>query len=198
MIHLLLDLIRPTSGRALIHDIEVSSEPLAAKRHVAYLSESVVLFQHLTARQNLDYFARLAGRAGLAKTEAHEAMERVALPARAFEQRVRELSKGMRQKLGLAIAMIKDAPALLLDEPISGLDPQAAAELVGTLSGLRDRGKAILMSTHDIFRARQLADRVGILRQGRKVAELDRTRLAAEDLESLYLAYMGSDDPGAG
>jgi ABC-2 type transport system ATP-binding protein len=96
----------------------------------------------------------------------------------------------MRQKLGIAICMIKDAPALLLDEPTAGLDPKAAAEFLETLRDLRQRGKAILMSTHDIFRAKEMADRVGIMKEGRKVMERTREELEYENLERLYLDYM--------
>ena len=93
------------------------------------------------------------------------------LEEKAFEQKVREFSKGMRQKLGIAIAMIKDAPALLLDEPTAGLDPKAGAEFLKTLVDLRTKEKAILMSTHDIFRSKDVADRVGIMKEGRMVME---------------------------
>jgi ABC-2 type transport system ATP-binding protein len=99
----------------------------------------------------------------------------------------------MLQKLGIAIAISKDTPALLLDEPMSGLDPKAAADLVTTLAGLRDRGKAILMSTHDIFRAKEIGDRVGIMKEGRLVMERTRQELQYEDLVKIYIDYMKSE-----
>ncbi len=92
-------------------------------------------------------------------------MRRVGLPENAFEMRVKNFSKGMRQKLGITIAIIKDAPNILLDEPTSGLDPKAAAEFIKILKGLRDQGKSILMCTHDIFRAKEIADHVGIMKE---------------------------------
>ena len=127
------------------------------------------------------------------------AMREVGLPERSFEQRVGTFSRGMRQKLGIAMAMVKDAPALLLDEPLAGLDPQAAAELVETLKRLRDSGRAILLSTHDLFHAKQLADTVGILKEGRKVLSCSRQELRYESLETLYLDYLrgGVDRFGA-
>ncbi|MFZ0429113.1 MAG: ABC transporter ATP-binding protein [Acidobacteriota bacterium] len=189
-INLFLNFIEPSSGRALINDIDVVRNPLEAKRHVAYLSENVMLYGNFTARQNLDFFARLAGRNQLEREEYYAVMRRVGLPERAFEQRVREFSKGMRQKLGIAICMIKDAPALIMDEPMSGLDPKAAAELVETLEELSSAGKAILMSTHDVFRAKEMADVVGIMKEGRKVMERTREELGQDDLEKLYLDYM--------
>jgi len=103
---------------------------------------------------------------------------------------VKEFSKGMRQKVGLASAIVKDAQAILLDEPTSGLDPKVGAELMETLADLRSRGKAILVATHDIFRATEIADRIGIMKEGRKVMERTRAELEQEDLQTLYLDYM--------
>lgn len=190
---LFLGFIEPSSGQALINGVDVFRNPLEAKRYVGYLSENVRLYGHLTARQNLEYFAQLAGQGAVSKAEGSALMARVGLPEGAFERQVKQFSKGMRQKLGIAIATIKNAPALLLDEPMSGLDPKAAAELVESLKGLRESGKAILMSTHDIFRAKELADRVGIMRSGKKVAELTKAELEHENLERLYLDFMRGD-----
>ena len=189
-INLFLNFIEPSSGQALINDIDVVSDPLEAKKHVAYVSENVMLYPGFTARQNLDFFARLGGWRDLQKEDYYRVMRRVGLPEKAFDQKVKEFSKGMRQKLGIAIAIIKDAPALFLDEPTSGLDPKAAAEFSETLLDLREQRKAILMSTHDIFRAKELADRVGIMKEGRKVMERTREELKFENLEHLYLDYM--------
>ncbi len=189
-INLFLNFIEPTSGEAFLNDIDVEKDPLEAKKYVAYVSENVMLYGNFTARQNLDFFAKLGGRRGLKREDYYRVMREVGLPERAFEQRLKEFSKGMRQKLGIAIAMIKDAPALLLDEPTAGLDPKAGAEFLETLLDLKRQGKAILMSTHDIFRAKDVADRVGIMKEGRKVMERTREELEFENLEHLYLDYM--------
>ena len=119
-------------------------------------------------------------------------MRRVSLQEKAFDQRVKNFSKGMRQKLGIAIAIVKDAPAVLLDEPTSGLDPKAAAEFLEIMTELRSEGKAVLMSTHDIFRAKEIGDRVGIMREGRLVMERTREELRHEDLNRIYIDYMES------
>lgn len=192
--NLFLDFIGPTSGRALINGVEVAADPMEAKRWVAYLPENVTLYGHFTARQNLEFFARLGGGSSLRPADYDQVMRSVGLPEKSFDQRVREFSKGMRQKLGIAICVVKEAPALLLDEPMSGLDPKAASELVELLRALRDQGKAILMSTHDIFRAKGFADRVGIMKEGRKVMERTRKELEQESLENIYLDYMRGDD----
>jgi ABC-2 type transport system ATP-binding protein len=189
-INLFLNIIEASSGEAYLNEIDVEKDPLEAKKYVAYVSENVMLYGNFTARQNLDFFAKLGGKKRLKKDDYYRVMREVGLPERAFEQRLKEFSKGMRQKLGIAIAMIKDAPALLLDEPTSGLDPKAGAEFLETLMELRRQGKAILMSTHDIFRAKDVADRVGIMKEGRKVMERTREELQFENLEHLYLDYM--------
>lgn len=189
-INLFLDFIAPTGGKARIDAVEVAVNPLEAKKKAAYVSENVMLYGNFTARQNLDFFAQLSGCSDMSREDFYMVLRRVGLQEKAFEQRVKNFSKGMRQKLGIAIAIVKDASNVLLDEPTSGLDPKAAAELMTLLGELRDEGKAIFMCTHDIFRARELADRVGIMKEGRLVMVRTREELAEEDLERLYLDYM--------
>jgi ABC-2 type transport system ATP-binding protein len=189
-VNLFLNFIDPTSGQALLNGIDCTRAPLEAKKYVSFVSENVMLYGNFTARQNLDFFARLAGRRDMSKEDYYMVMRKVGLPEKAFEQRLKEFSKGMRQKLGIAIALVKDAPAILLDEPTSGLDPKAAAEFLQLLKNLKAQGKAILMSTHDIFRTKEIADRVGILKEGRLVMQRTREELLMEDLEQLYLDYM--------
>jgi ABC-2 type transport system ATP-binding protein len=189
-INLFFNFIEPTAGSALLNGVDCTKNPLDAKKHAAYVSENVMLYGNFTARQNLDFFTNLAGRKDLKKEDYYMVMRQVGLPERAFEQRVKTFSKGMRQKLGIAIAILKQAPALLLDEPTSGLDPKAAAEFVELLLALRREGKAILMSTHDIFRAKEIADVVGIMKEGVLIMEKSKEQLEAEDLEKLYLKYM--------
>ena len=188
-INLLLNFIEPTSGAAFINRIDVKENPLEAKRHISYVSENVMLYGNFTARENLDFFAKLGGKRGLTKDDYYMALREVGLQEKSFEQRIKHLSKGMRQKVAIAIAITRDTPAILLDEPTSGLDPKAGTEFVEILNDLRQRNKAILMSTHDIFRAKDIADRVGILKEGRKVIERTHDEIEHEDLHSLYLNY---------
>lgn len=190
-INLFLDFIQPTSGQALINGIDVHKNPLEAKKKLAYVSESVTLYGNLTARQNLEFFAKLSAKRDLKRDDYYMVLREVGLQERAFEQQVKNFSKGMRQKVGIGIAITIDAPAILLDEPTAGLDPKAAAEFLEILNDLRSGGKAILMSTHDIFRAKEIANRVGIMKEGRKIMEHTREELDREELEGLYLDYMG-------
>lgn len=189
-INLFLNFIEPTSGQALINGIDVNREPLRAKKHLCYLPENFMLYTNFTARQNLDFFAKLTGKRGLKKEHYYRTLREVGLQEKAFDKNVESFTKGMRQKLGLAIAMIRDASALLMDEPTSGLDPKDSIEFMESVSEMRERGKAILISTHDIFRVKDIADRVGILKEGRKVIERTRDELKQENMEALYLSYM--------
>ncbi len=185
-----LGFTEPTEGTVCICGIDVTQEPLRAKQHVAYVSENVMLYGNFTARQNLDFFARLGGRNEVSDADCEGVLTRVGLQADAFDRRVKGFSKGMRQKLGIAIAIMKDAEVILLDEPTSGLDPKSGAEFLQLLAELRVEGKAIWMTTHDIFRAKEVADRVGIMSGGQLVRLLTREELEREDLETLYVSYV--------
>lgn len=189
-INIFLNFIDPTEGEARIDGIVTHKEPLKAKERVAYVSENVMLYPNFTALQNLDFFARLGGKTHYTKDDYSQVLLRVGLQEEAHNRRLKGFSKGMRQKCGIAIAILKDAPAILLDEPTSGLDPKAGLEFTRLLLSLKEEGKAILMSTHDIFRAKDVADTVGIMNQGDLVMQRTHEEIAGEDLEKLYVQYM--------
>ena len=190
-INLFLNFLTPTMGKATINDIDVAKNPLEAKKHVSFLSENVMLYGNFTARQNLEFFAKIGGKTKMTKADYYALLRKVGLQDEAIEKKLKTFSKGMRQKVGLAIALAKDADNILLDEPSSGLDPKAASELVALLKEQKQAGKAILMCTHDIFRAKELADEVGIMKYGRLVKWLSRKEFLEENLERLYLEYIG-------
>lgn len=189
-INLILGFIPPTEGTALIEGIDVVKEPLKSKDFVSFVSENVMLYGNFTAYQNLDYFSRLAGKRNLTKTDYAQVMKSVGLQEEAFDMRTRNFSKGMRQKLGIAIAILKDAPNLILDEPTSGLDPRSGQEFLELLLELRDKGRSIFISSHDIFRAKYIADRVGFMMQGKLVMMKSSEELKGEDLNKIYVEYM--------
>jgi len=189
-INLFLNFIEPTAGEARIDGIVTHRDPLAAKAKVAFVSENVMLYPNFTAMQNLEYFTRLSGKGAPAQDALRQALLRTGLAEEAHHKRLRGFSKGMRQKCGIAIAIMKNAPAILLDEPTSGLDPRAGFEFIALLKSLRDEGKAVLMSTHDIFRAKEAADTVGIMDRGRLVMQRTAGELAGEDLERVYMQHI--------
>ncbi len=193
-INLFLNFIPPTEGTALVEGIDVVKEPLRSKEFVSFVSENVMLYGNFTAIQNLDYFTKLSGKRGLTKTDYAAVLESVGLQKDAFDARSKTYSKGMRQKLGLAIAIIKDAPNVILDEPTSGLDPKSGQEFLNLLAGMRDKGKSVFMSTHDIFRAKMIADRVGFMKNGKMGLLMTRQELEGRDLTELYVQYMDERD----
>jgi ABC-2 type transport system ATP-binding protein len=189
-INLILGFIPPTEGTALVEGVDVVKEPLRSKEYISYVSENVMLYGNFTAFQNLDYFSKLAGKRNLRRSDYEEVMQRVGLQKEAYDMRIKNFSKGMRQKLGIAVAILKDAPNLILDEPTSGLDPKSGQEFLGLLLELKEKGKSIFISSHDIFRAKFIADRVGFMKQGQLVMMKTSDDLRGEDLNKLYLQYM--------
>jgi len=193
-INLFLNFIPPTEGTALIEGIDIVKEPLKSKEFVSFVSENVMLYGNFTAIQNLDYFTKLAGKRGFTKADYAAVLQSVGLQKDAYDARSKTYSKGMRQKLGLAIAIIKDAPNVILDEPTSGLDPKSGQEFLNLLGVMKDKGKSVLMSTHDIFRAKMIADRVGFMKNGKLGLLKTRQELEGEDLTELYIQYMDERD----
>jgi ABC-2 type transport system ATP-binding protein len=197
-INLFLNFLEPTEGEARVDGIVTHKEPLKAKEKIAFVSENVMLYATFTAIQNLEYFAHLAGKHDYTRKDFRDVLLRVGLQEEAHDKKLRGFSKGMRQKCGIAIAILKNAPAILLDEPTSGLDPQAGFEFIRLLGSLRDEGKAILMSTHDIFRAKEIATVVGIMNKGKLVMQRAAAELVGENLEQLYMQHMaGHMQPAA-
>ena len=188
-INLFLNFITPSDGQAMVNGLNVTEAPLDSKKYLAYIPEQVMLYSNLSARENLRYFARLGGH-DYANAEYHDFLERVGLQGDAVDRRVKTFSKGMRQKVGVAIALAKQAKALLLDEPTSGLDPKASNEFSELLLQLKSDGAAILMATHDLFRAKETGTRIGIMREGQLVQELSTDEVSHADLEQIYLQHM--------
>lgn len=192
LINVFLNFLTPSSGEARIDGLDVTRHPLETKRAVAYIPEHVMLYGSLSGLENLRYFAALATGRTASRDELLELLARVGLDEAAAVRRVATYSKGMRQKVGIAIATAKRARAFLLDEPTSGLDPKAASEFSQLLQKARDDGVAVLTTTHDLFHAKQTGTRIGIMKAGKLVADLAGADLGDADLEALYLQHMGA------
>ena len=197
-INLFLNFIAPTSGLARIDGLDVFAHPMETKQRLAYIPEQVTLYRNLTGLENLRFFSRLAkaavyperSRRADADEELLAILAQAGLTADQARARVSSYSKGMRQKVGIAITIAKRASALLLDEPTSGLDPKASNDFSTLLADLSGRGVAILMATHDLFRAKESGTSVGIMKHGRLVETLSTSELGHRDLEQIYLAHM--------
>lgn len=188
-INLFLGFLEPTSGGAFVDGVGVKQAPSEARKRLAYIPEQVALYPTLTGLENLEFFDRLSG-TRRARRELLALLARAGLPETAAHRRASTYSKGMRQKVGVAVALARDARALLLDEPLSGLDPVAANDFCKLLVAMKDEGRAVLMATHDVFRAKEVGTRIGIMKAGRLVDVLDAASLHAKEIEDIYLRHM--------
>ena len=189
-INLILGFTRPTSGSVHVNNLDVQKHPLKTKRLLAYIPEQVMLYKNLSGLENLAYFTGLAGHDEYSNEGLRAFLSQAGLQEEAHTRRVSGYSKGMRQKVGIALALAKDAKALLLDEPTSGLDPSASYEFSSLLQRMSEQGVAVLMATHDLFRAKEIGSRIGIMHKGRIVRELKGNELKTADLEAIYLEHM--------
>jgi ABC-2 type transport system ATP-binding protein len=171
-------------------NIQLAGSPLppaqAAVEHAAYIAENVALYERLTGVENVEFFMKLLG-IKPDRRAIEVLLERAGLPQHAWHRMAYGYSKGMRQKVGIVMALAKGAKVLVLDEPTSGLDPEASVAFGDLVRDLADQGAAVLMATHDLFRAQELADRCGMLVGGQLAGEWKLGELNAGELERNYL-----------
>ena len=169
---MLLGLTEPTSGEARVLGLDPAREPRLVKRRVGYLPDAVGFYGGMTGRQNLRYTARLNGLRGEAAESAiQEVLVQVRLDDRADDM-VDTYSRGMRQRLGIADALVKSPDVLILDEPTTAIDPLGVVEILDLLRALvHERGLAILLSSHLLTQVQSVCDRIGIFASGRMVGQ---------------------------
>ena len=184
-----IGLLQPDSGEALVFGNSAIDRPREVRSQVAYLPENAALYEHLDAWQNIRYFLSLADVAR-SDDEIESAFDAVALPAGSRARRLDSYSKGMRQKVSIALALLRGAPVLMLDEPTSGLDPAAIEEFNGLVDTLRNRGVTILLVTHDLIGACQVRARVGLIKDGSISAIVNTGEREAVDLEELRALFV--------
>lgn len=187
-LHMLLGLLPPSGGSAWLAGVDVVASPQEAYRHVGYLSENVLLYGNLTAYQNLRFFARVSG-VPVPEYRLQQLLTRVGL-AKVQDRRVGTFSKGMRQRLGLAVALVKEPPTLVMDEPTTGLDPDGTESLLELIREARGEGRAILLSTHDLHRVPEVADRVAFMGRGRVQEVIGPYRFG--EIHDLYRRHSGA------
>ena len=188
-LNLLLGFLDSDSG-----SIEISNsndKKLVSRDMIGYIPENVNLYPYLSGIENLDYFCKISG-LSLNHIKLSELLNECGLENDAHNKKTSEYSKGMRQKVGIAIALAKNAKIYLLDEPASGLDPMASNELSVILKKLSTNGATILMASHDLFRVRETCDKIGILKQGSLIKEMLSKDVTSNELEEIYLNFMQS------
>lgn len=184
-INIFLGLLQSSSGEALIDGVSVNDDK-SVRSTIAYIPEIVQLYSNLSGLENLEFFSRLAGFVYTLE-ELTEFLKRANLQEEAHNKRLSAYSKGMRQKVGIAIALAKNASYILMDEPTSGLDPKASVEFATLCKQLSEAGVAILMATHDIFNAVNIGSKIGIMREGALVHTTETSGISAQELQELYI-----------
>ncbi len=168
-INLILGLINPDEGRIRVEGIDVLKNPLEVKRICGYLPEKAGFYEHLTAKQNLLYFSEFYGmNRDEALKKVKECLELVGLE-NAMDRKVGEFSRGMKQRLGLAQALINDPKVIFLDEPTAGLDPKGSADFLNIIRQLKDEGKTIFFSSHILSEVKKVCETFGVIYRGKLV-----------------------------
>lgn len=185
-INLFLGLLKPTEGEAIVNGVTVKSNGNATTKMIAYIPEVVQLYGNLSGLENLNFFSRLAG-FKYADTALAAFLVKAGLQASSHNDKLSSYSKGMRQKVGIAIALSKNADYIFMDEPISGLDPKATLEFTKICKELSQEGKTIFMATHDIFNAVNVGTKIGIMKEGKLVYTANTNTINANELQDLYL-----------
>ena len=184
----LLGFAKPEAGTIRVAGIDPVADADAARRRIAYLPENVALYDHLTAIENADYLLALSGEPK-SRDAITGAFAAAGLQERAWDLRLSGFSKGMRQKVAIAVALLREVPVLLLDEPTSGLDPRAAADFNALVVSVRERGTSVLMVTHDLISAVDVADRIGFIDAGRIIDEVEAAGTERFDLRALHARF---------
>lgn len=184
-LNILLNFITPDSGEAWVDGVNVQLEPHKSKQRLVYLPENVNLYQEFNAIDNLSYLARLCNHVP-ELNDIRRALQKAGLQEDAWLQPLASYSKGMRQKVGIAFAILRRSLVLLLDEPTSGLDPSATREFIKITEQLAKQGAAILMVTHDLYCAHTLATHIGIMKRGRLLDVFANQQHSLDSLEHLY------------
>jgi len=188
-INILLGFVIPDSGYSKINGIDTISNSVESRKHIGFIPENVNLYPYLSGIENLEYFCKL-NKMNYSHNQLQEILNHCGLDDGDFNKRMATYSKGMRQKVGIAIALAKDAEVYLLDEPASGLDPLASNDLSTLLRKLSSEGATILMASHDIFRVRETCDRIGIIKNGQLVKKMNTSEVSTKELEKIYIDYM--------
>jgi heme exporter protein A len=183
-------LLRPSAGTVRLAGLDAQSQALEVRRRVGVVCHQTFLYSELTALENLEFYGRLYG-LSQANDRARQQLRRVGLEGQA-DVPGRDLSRGMQQRLTLARALIHEPPILLLDEPDTGLDQRWTAFLVDLLAEVAREGRTVLLTTHDLERTLDMADRLVVLNRGKVVFDAKRDELDVGSLKETYLRHTGA------
>jgi ABC-2 type transport system ATP-binding protein len=185
-LNILLGFLKPDSGQVRVGGFDPIRSASEARRLIAYIPENVALYPELSGAENLEYLTSLGGRR-LSRSETSALLQRVGLSGADAPRRVSDYSKGMRQRVALALALARKARILLLDEPTTGLDPAAVSQLAVILRELCSEGASVLLTSHDLWHLSLDTDQVGILRDGCLHAQFRASEMTAQQIADAYL-----------
>lgn len=188
LMHIISTLAKPTGGRVRVAGYDLADGAVALRRQIGLVSHKTLLYDDLSAEQNLRFYARMYD-VPAAQVRIESVLQRVGLWGRQRDP-VRTYSRGMQQRLAIARAMLHDPPILLLDEPDTGLDQHATAMLTDLLREVGATQRTVLMTTHNLERGLELGDRVAILARGRIAYQADKSALDSRQFREIYHQYV--------
>jgi len=190
-LRMLATILQPSDGTAKVAGFDIVEQPERVRASVGFLSTATALYGRLTARETVEYFGRLNGLNGGALRQRTDELFKLLEIGEFADRRCDKLSTGMKQKVSIARTLVHDPPVMIFDEPTVGLDVMTARTIVGFIRDCRARGKTVIFSTHVMSEAEKLCDTIGIIHDGRLLAEGTlaelRQRAGLEDLEEIFV-----------
>jgi ABC-2 type transport system ATP-binding protein len=194
LLKLLAGLLEPTSGDLFLHGVDVKKHPEQVKELIGYLPEESRLYETMRAEEYISFFGELYG---LPRGQIRERQQSLfsALALQTDGKKISEFSKGMKRKLAISRSLLHDPPILIYDEPTSGLDPITSRFIIDYLKNLRNKGKSVILSAHNLFQVEAICDRIMILRRGKIVATGDMQELRNQFGTISYSIYFLAEEP---
>ncbi len=200
-LRMLATILQPTDGSARVAGFDITEQPEQVRAQVGFLSTATALYGRLTARELVEYFGRLNGLNGGALRRRTDELFALLGISDFADRRCDKLSTGMKQKVSIARTLVHDPPVMIFDEPTVGLDVMAARTIVGFIRDCRNRGKTVIFSTHVMSEAEKLCDTIGIIHNGKLLAEGSlaelRARSGLNDLEEIFVRTVEGSPRGA-
>jgi sodium transport system ATP-binding protein len=201
-LRMLATILQPTDGSARVAGFDITEQPEQVRTKIGFLSTATALYGRLTARELVEYFGRLNGLNGGALRRRTDELFALLGISDFVDRRCDKLSTGMKQKVSIARTLVHDPPVMIFDEPTVGLDVMAARTIVGFIRDCRNRGKTVIFSTHVMSEAEKLCDTIGIIHNGKLLAEGTlselRARSGLDDLEEIFVRMVESSPRGVG
>jgi ABC-2 type transport system ATP-binding protein len=184
-LNMLLGFYEPSSGNAMLFDNDLFINKQQCRKDIMYIPENVSFYPEFNAIENIEYLSSLTD-LKISDEKIIQSLKTAGLFEDSLEKPLRDFSKGMRQKVAIAFAILKDAKLMLMDEPTSGLDPAAIKDFINIVHELKNNNAIILIVTHDLQCAHLLADEIGIMESGKLINSIKNKNISLDEIESIY------------